>query len=269
MKKLSLRLLSVSLLAAGLLGATGCKDGNLNSYVEQNIELKLHKNSGNVARGELEFIETRYETHYRNTCDTVVCGYDSIQRCSPGRQVCEGGGSPVCYTNPRGHRVCNGGGPRRCHYVPGQCYFDRIPRYCRVNCRAEPYTTSRDVRIVSPITATVRGLDNPDAVKALNLGIKTNGRFVGALRDPSLRPKKLGFLFEDLNERQRTLVLLKSKGYSLVPQQNFFTLRSDFRPGDAIELDLQVVRAASNVGDYTVSILGSEQDVPALRFVAP
>lgn len=260
---------SLLLLAAlSGLGATGCKEGNIKSYVEEAVKVDLHAGSGNVARGSLDFIETRYETHYQNVCDTVVCGYDSIQRCTPGHTVCNGGGSPVCYTDPRGHRVCNGGGPRSCHYVPGTCYFERIPRYCRVNCRQEPYTTSREVRHTSPVVVTLRGLDAASVKDlSLTLGFKTNSRFVGALRDPSLRPKKLGFLFDSLNERQRTLALLKAPGYALVPQQDFFNLRPDFRPGDAIEIDLQVVRAQPNLGDLTFSVTGSEQDVPALRYV--
>ena len=122
---------------------------------------------------------------------------------------------------------------------------------------------SRNVEVNSPVTAVVTGADSTNGLE-LALGVKTNSAYVQAFDNPSTRPNKSAFLFDTLQKNDKTILVLKSKTYKLVPNQNFLQLPGNFAPGSALQLNVQVERA-DNPNEF--SSTGTPADLPELNFV--
>jgi hypothetical protein len=277
--------------ASASLGLTGCRDRDpLGPLVERVVEANQKTEKALYSSVDFTLVENYVE--YVRQCDKVQCGTDYREvcdrdrvcsppttTCSPGRNVCTPGGQ-VCRRDPRTGR-------RYCSYVPGTCRWEPgycstipgvcrdiiigcrqvpVPRYCDTNCREVPVAKSRTREVTSPVKVTFQGVSNTDAIKAVMIGFKTNGRFDAAISDPALRPEGFENLFDSLAKEDKTVVILKAKGYELVDEQLFLKLPENFKAGDPIQLELQVRPTGSR--KTTFSAVGTTEDIPAFRLEA-
>jgi hypothetical protein len=193
-----------------------------------------------------------------------------------------GGGGGAHYPPGGGHGGGPGHGPRvmseaevqdviasgtqgAC-YTRDVCGYESVPRYCQVNCRQVPYTESNTVKIESPVAVRVTlaggAAIRQDAIQSLQIGVKPTGKFVEAFNNPSMRPKHYEYLFDSLHPADRTLVVLAGNGIRLANDQNFLVLPPNFRAGDPVSIELQLVPGG---GQNQVSAVGTAADFPVLN----
>jgi len=277
------------LVAATLsVGLSACRDRDpLGPLVERVVE--ADQRTEKALYSSLNFTLVEHYTEFQRQCDKVQCGTDyrevcDTQRvctppqtsCGPGRNVCHSGGE-VCERDPRtGRRYCRHV-PGSCHWEPGYCSTipgtcrDVIigcrqvatPRYCDTNCRDIPVARTREREVTSPVRVTFQGVNSTDAIKGVMIGFKTNARFDSAISDPALRPEGFESLFDQLAKEDKTVVILKAKGYELVEDQSFLNTPENFKAGDPIHLELQVRPSGSSKTGFSAA--GTTKDIPAFR----
>jgi hypothetical protein len=246
---------------------SGCNDP-MKDYVEQSVKLDPSKQLAPGGAGTLVFTQVSYSTEYQQVCDHYECGgYEQI--CSGGGQtVCTGGGQvcePVqrctasgCTTDSVCHTV-----PQTCHTSTPVCQSEYVSRTCDTNCREEPYQVRHETPIQSAISLEIKGGD-ASKVENLSLGVKTNDKFIAAFDDPTQRPKNLGYLWDSLSKTDKTVLVMKSKGFQLVKGQSFLDVPADFRPGDTVKVEVQIEPSGSDQDGVTA--VGTSTDFPALEF---
>lgn len=230
--------------SVSLLAFSACNTP-LEDYVAETVKLEATRSTTTgetLLRGSLDFERKYTVTRYHQVCDSYVCGYDSHE---------------ACYNVPRcrtvdGQEVCEGS-HRECESVSE-------PRYCETNCRNEPYTEVETETTTSPVVAKIVGADAAN-VETLWLGVETNGKFEQAIKNVSQLPSDDRALFENLREGHQNLLMLEGKGIKLSADQDFLKLADDFRPGQLIELEVNVTSSGSGTQK---SAAGTSKKLPNL-----
>ena len=222
-------------------------------------------------KGNIVFQHTTYFTNYREACDTEVCGYTHERVCHYAMTIVDtrgpGHDGPIDTRGP-GH---DHDGPIDTR-DPGRrsdpveiCETVEVPQYCRVNCRNVAFEDSTTSDIKSPVVVTIKGVsaDQSKKFKELMFGVKTNSQFQDAMVNPGKRPAKAKALFDQVSKDDKTIIVLRAKGFKLRAGQNFLNLASDFKAGDAVAIDLEVESAGES--GTVFSAAGTSVDFPELH----
>jgi hypothetical protein len=97
--------------------------------------------------------------------------------------------------------------------------------------------------------------------------VKANAQYVQAFTNPSSVDASYAFLFAELAQNDKTVLVLKSTDYILVPGQNFLVLPAGFQRGDLIELDVRLQPIDNSSKGF--SAIGTTADLPDLNYYQP
>lgn len=247
------QLLNSVLIPVALMGLSACREIDfMDPFVEQSVEIEAVDSDKNTSgalemAGELVFTHTQYTRRERTECDRVICGYDEVYRCHRRER---------CFRGEDGKRRCE---PYR------DCGYESEPRFCDTNCRNVPYWDSETFRSTSNILVRVKGVpqESWDDIEEIMLGARTNSKFQEAMEKPSTQPEKIQAVLKQLEKTDKTVLLLKAKGFRLRASQDFLKLPENFDSGDPVTIELDVEPTGS--GKTEISAIGSEVNFPDLH----
>lgn len=239
---------------------SGC-DSNLElrNYVDRVIELNLTPQSQDAAVGVLEFQREVKISDQEVQCEKVACGSHFQKSCErsnesvPGRWVC----NPTLPLSQR----CRYEAPKS-DWVETNCVEKKITDYCTQNCKKVAVTKNVGSLLHSAISVRFQGIQDPNALESLELGVNTNLAFSETLAHLGQSTLELRGLLSSLQSSDKNLMLLKAKGYRLVADQDFLPLSSGFDAGDPIEITLRVEPTGSP--SEVVSVIGTRVAFPPL-----